>query len=138
MRGGCLLHCCKQFACGCLWHCCKRLAGLYKHHLHSAAVHLLLSAMMQISTARGHALLNPCCLSICCCCLPPPPDMRAMLQFLIAAQEPHSQERHAASSAAHYTWCSSSHSWKSLQQPEAAEGAAEGAAAVPVLEEAAL
>ncbi|WIA12586.1 hypothetical protein OEZ85_006243 [Tetradesmus obliquus] len=65
-------------------------------------------------------------------------DMRAMLQFLIAAQEPHSQERHAASSAAHYTWCSSSHSWKSLQQPEAAEGAAEGAAAVPVLEEAAL
>ncbi|KAF6253475.1 N-terminal asparagine amidohydrolase-domain-containing protein [Scenedesmus sp. NREL 46B-D3] len=52
-------------------------------------------------------------------------DMRAMLQFLVEAQEPDSEQRRAASSAAHYGWCSASSSWQPLK------AAAAVAAAVP-------
>lgn len=53
-------------------------------------------------------------------------DMQAMLQFLIDAQEPQSQERQAASSVTRYRWCSDSSSWRPLKQ-----AAAVGAEAVP-------
>jgi hypothetical protein len=61
----------------------------------------------------------------CPCCKPAMPDMRAMLSFLIEAQEPHSEERRAASSVARYSWSSTSSRWEALEQ--AAAAAAEGA-----------
>jgi hypothetical protein len=47
-----------------------------------------------------------------------------MLNFLIEAQEPHSEERRAASSVMRYSWSSTSSRWEALEQAAAAEGAA--------------